>query len=249
MVARRRLYRAEVLMPSGGSGPYPSVDDIDISALTKLGVRTVLDLRSAGEVTITPSAWADATGADRMLALPIDDGGHGAARDYVDMLVTGRLERFEPEHLGRHYIAVLEARGETFGRAVDAIAEGAPALVHCTEGKDRTGLVIAVVLGALGTPVRDIVSDYALTGLWRPDRALAYAPYFAAAGVALENYRVLYESPAIAMHMALEHLHREYGTVAEYLRRRGRVMDATLVQLRESLLDRASTAKPSTQAS
>ena len=235
-VAAGRLYRAEVVTDAADPGIHSSRADVDIAAVAALGVRTVIDLRGPHEARTTPSAWAEMTGAHSALSLPIEDGGHGAPRDYVEMLLTGRLERFTAEDMANHYIQVLEARAEVFGIAVEAIAKGAPALVHCTEGKDRTGLLIALVLGALGTPAPDIVEDYALTSVWRPDRARAYASHFEAAGVAFESFRVLYESPGIAMRMAIDHVDREYGSVAEYVSRRGGVDEGTLVALREALL-------------
>ena len=49
--------------------------------------------------------------------------------------------------------------------AITAIADSPGAVVfHCAAGKDRTGLVSAVVLGALGVSDEDIVADYAMTG-------------------------------------------------------------------------------------
>jgi protein-tyrosine phosphatase len=146
------------------------------------------------------------------------------------------MDAFFAEDLGGHYITVIEARAHTFGQAVTAIAEGVPALVHCTEGKDRTGLLVALVMSAAGVLADPIVEDYALTGQWRPDRALAYASHFEAAGVPLESFRVLYESPAVAMRMALDHLRAEYGTVTNYLTSRAGVTEDAIQRLRACLV-------------
>lgn len=237
VIAAGRLYRAEVLTHLGARDIHSTWDAADSAALASLGVRTVVDLRGVEEAESTPSAWAEATGAERALAFPIHDGGHGAARDFVDMLMTRRLDRFSPEHLGGHYVAILEDRAETFGDAFVAVADGAPALIHCTEGKDRTGLLVALILGALGTPRDLIIDDYALTSQWRPDRALSYAPFFEAAGVPLESFRTLYESPAVAMAIALDHLRQEYGTIPEYLTGRAGVAPAAIGRLQDALLE------------
>jgi protein-tyrosine phosphatase len=242
-IAFRRLYRAELLVGPEAEGISSRWMEEDGPGLIGLGVRTVIDLRGGREAGAAPSAWAEATGADRVLSFPIEDGGHGAARDYVDMLLTGRLKQFTGEHLGDHYVNVLEAKAETFAEAVCAIAEGSPTLIHCTEGKDRTGLLVALVLGALGTPDADIIEDYALTSLWRPDRAAAYAPPFEDAGLSLEDFRVLYESPASAMRRALTHLTTEYGGVRDYLRERGGMPEVALTQLSSTLLEPADVAR------
>jgi protein-tyrosine phosphatase len=50
------------------------------------------------------------------------------------------------------------------------IAPGAlPALVHCTSGKDRTGVGVALLLSALGVPRDVVVEDYLLTNRYRRD--------------------------------------------------------------------------------
>lgn len=236
-VARHRVYRAELLVYSGQDSIHSSWEQTNAGDLASLGVRTVLDLRSAHEAAATPSAWQEATGATDARSFPIDDGGLGAARDYVDMLLTRRLASFGERHLGEHYSAVLEDRAETLGAAVSVVADGGPVLIHCTEGKDRTGLLVAVILGALGAPSEAIVEDYALSGAWRPDRALAYSPHFEEAGVPLASYRGLYESPPEAMRMALEGVLERYGSMSSYLTERAGVGDHVLARLREALLE------------
>ena len=236
VIAPARLFRSEVLVSPEEPGIHSKWVLDDSPSLVALGVRTVIDLRGVDEAHETPSAWAQATGARAALCFPIHDGGHGAPRDFVNMLITGELERFAPEDLGRHYIAILSGRARTFGAAISAIAAGAPALIHCTEGKDRTGILVALILDALGTPHADIVDDYVLTSALRPDRALAYAPHFASANVPLESFRVLYEAPAVAMTMALDYLAAHDGGVCGYLINDAEVSVDTIQRLREELL-------------
>lgn len=249
VIAHRRLYRAELLAHSDAAAKHARWNPSDSERLAALEIRTVLDMRGPSEVESTPSAWAEATGAERSLSFPIDDGGEGTAIDFVQLLLSGKMERFGADDLGRHYVFILEARARTFGDAITAIADGAPALIHCTEGKDRTGLLVALVLGALGVPVDEIVDDYELTEQWRPGRAQAYAPRFEAAGIPLDRFRILYESPAEAMRIALDHLLSEYGSVSNYLRQRAELPETTLDRLCDVLLEpvaapsRAATVK------
>ena len=60
------------------------------------------------------------------------------------------------------YLAWLDGSGAAFADAVHALARpGAlPALVHCTAGKDRTGVLMALVLDVLGVGEKAIVADY-----------------------------------------------------------------------------------------
>ncbi|NRQ31872.1 tyrosine-protein phosphatase [Nonomuraea sp. NN258] len=66
--------------------------------------------------------------------------------------------------LGELYVMLLDHRTAWFAQVIAAIADGLPALVHCAAGKDRTGIVVALILDLLGIGHDDIVRDYALTG-------------------------------------------------------------------------------------
>jgi protein-tyrosine phosphatase len=134
---RGRLVRASVigtLKPAGRE------------AMRAHGIRTVIDLRGDDEVADTPSPYQDGmtyrrvpfTSA-RMMAL------HSAAHD-------GTL----PEELRR-----IAVPGGGLAEAVAALAGSEPGIVlHCTAGRDRTGIVIAIVLAAIGVPDEEIVADY-----------------------------------------------------------------------------------------
>src|SRR5215212_1831575 len=175
VVAARRLYRAEALV-SGGTPTQCSVwDPAHAAAYGALGVRTVLDLRSAAEASRERSAWPGATGAE-YISLPIDEGGEGDT-DYVADIRAGRRSRFTVDDMADYYALTLRRRRAEFAAGVRVIADAArlPVLVHCAAGKDRTGLLVALVLEALGVPRETVVADYALTGTLRPRRVLAYA--------------------------------------------------------------------------
>ena len=98
----------------------------------------------------------------------------------------------------RLYIATLDRRAPVFGAAVRLLgdAERLPLLVHCSAGKDRTGLLVALVLSVLGTPRELVVSDYTLTGRNRPNRIADYEEALRPTGVDPEQVRTLFETPA-----------------------------------------------------
>jgi hypothetical protein len=63
-----------------------------------------------------------------------------------------------------HYLGYLEDRPESVTAAVRAIAEApGAALVHCAAGKDRTGVVVALTLTAVGVPAEEVIADYTRT--------------------------------------------------------------------------------------
>jgi protein-tyrosine phosphatase len=193
--AARRMARAAALDGVGAGGS---------AQLAELGITRIVDLREPGERR-TPAHPVP------VVAVPLYNLPDGPP-------ATGSLESI--------YDFLVQNRGVELTRAVAAIANAPGAvLVHCTAGKDRTGLVIALALLAAGHSDADVVADYALsTGVVRAARiehvtgllgALQLAP--AAHDDAL---RLHLDSPAEAMEHALRTL-AELGGAIAYLTRHG----------------------------
>ncbi len=216
------VYRSEVLAGAGGSHLHAVWDQARAEPFERLGLKTVVDLRSDHEAEKVVSAWHAATGADA-IRLPIEEGGEGSDTNYIRELAAGTISRFGPEDLAAFYRDVLDRRGAVFAQVIELLShqERLPLLIHCSAGKDRTGLVVALLLDLLGAPRELIVQDYELTGKLRPNRVEAYRHLFDPIGIPLEDVSALFESPASAMEAALMHLDTAYGGTAAYLRTHG----------------------------
>jgi protein tyrosine/serine phosphatase len=133
------------------------------------------------------------------------------------------------------YTRILHHFAPNFAVALAAIADAPEGSVvfHCAGGKDRTGLVAALVLRVAGAPIDEIALDYSLSA---ERRAGAPDSWVEAAPDDDERARRLFmqHTPAAAMHRALEQLEREYGSVEAYLRHAG-LDDARIERLRERL--------------
>ncbi|WP_082406554.1 tyrosine-protein phosphatase [Microbacterium sp. No. 7] len=189
------------------------------AALRALGVTVVVDLREpseSGAASGTASGTAD----------------HGIPVRSVHLYGT------EPPRIGRLediYEGLLRERCAALAEAVVAVAdaEGA-ALVHCTAGKDRTGLVVALARLAAGAAREEVVADYERSG---DDVRPVRAPHALAASAGLdgaeraETLRLHLESPREAIVHALAVVD-ELGGVVAYLRRHG-LDDARLARLRQ----------------
>ena len=138
-------------------------------------------------------------------------------------------------------LQALRRRAPEFGTGLRILADAArlPVLVHCSAGKDRTGLLVALLLEALGVPRSVVVADYALTGVLRPDRVRAYAHLFTESGVDLAAIAPLFDTPAAAMASALADLDAGYGSVPAYLAEAAGLTPDHLLALRANLLTTA----------
>ena len=136
-----------------------------------------------------------------------------------------------------NYIGLLEKAPHRVGGAVAAIADtptGEGVVVHCFAGKDRTGIVSALLLSVAGVPDELIAADYAASD---PGVEVLSAPWFASArdDRELELRRRVAISPYASMLEVLAWLDDTASGADEYLLAAG-VSDAQLRQLRARLV-------------
>lgn len=120
------------------------------------------------------------------------------------------------------YRGSIARNGRTIAAATRAVIQAPPGgvLVHCMVGKDRTGILLAVILDALGAPAEQIIEDYTRT-------EANLAPHFAAELAAVQDparrQRLAFRQHSTPETMAglLEELHTEHGGGAAYLARHG----------------------------
>lgn len=124
-------------------------------ARQNIGIRTVIDLRTLQE--------SDLYGTG-LLRLPPTTYHHVPLLRDMD---AGRdWRRWCPSlDLSEAYFKMLTEAGPSVVAAIKILAkaEAYPALFHCMAGKDRTGVLAAVMLSILGVSEEDIIQDYALT--------------------------------------------------------------------------------------
>jgi protein-tyrosine phosphatase len=209
-----------------------ALTDTGRAALADYGVRAIVDLRLPAELADDPNPFAE-------------PGDHGIA--YTNVSIIDPAAGFPPDTvtLAENYLWSLERFSGLVAQAVEAVArapEGA-VLIHCAAGKDRTGLISALLLGLAGVPAETIAADYAMTAelLWPREQAwLAGLPPEERAERAAMMAR--YAPTAEVMLAVLAGLTERFGGVEPYLLAAGVERD-DLDRLRDRLVAPAGSPR------
>jgi protein tyrosine/serine phosphatase len=117
-----------------------------------------------------------------------------------------------------------------------ADADSLPLVFHCAAGKDRTGVVAAIVLSVLGVSDDDIATDYSLSRLGMPRfKEWVIATFPEAADAMSDQPAAFLAAPAEAMHSFLERVRTDHGSMHDYVADLG-VTDKALDRVRANLL-------------
>jgi protein-tyrosine phosphatase len=204
------------------------LDEAGRARLVELGIAHIVDLRGDDERRSAPSR-VDASGIT-VHHLPVFDEASPASQAGAAI------------GLAKVYDHMVDARGANLVRAIRVIAASADdeaVLVHCTAGKDRTGLVIAFALLAAGVERDEVVADYAATaehlaGEWAD--LMLDAIRVAGHQVTPELHELMTASPAPVLEALLERIDREYGSITAYLAANG-LAEADRERLAAALID------------
>ncbi|WP_223690044.1 tyrosine-protein phosphatase [Leifsonia poae] len=218
-IRSRKLFRSDGLHSLGETGK---------EQLRELGVKVVIDLRDEFEVQALPDDLAG-LGVD-VLRLPVFEGSGGS-----QSTIGATLNDMYAKIALQHRDVVVSALREI------ADTSEAGVVVHCTAGKDRTGIVVALALLAVGVDRETVVADYAATednlrGPWL-ERMLQLVESH---GVAITPglRAIMGGSPPEALESVLDLIDRDHGGVRAYLLDAG-FDEIELAELRSVLVEPA----------
>jgi protein-tyrosine phosphatase len=214
-----KLFRSDGLHSIGEDGK---------EKLRELGVKFVVDLRDDFEIEAAPD---DLDGLDvKVLHLPVFEGS-GASQATIGATIADLYAKIVLQHTDVVAMALREI----------ADTGDAGVVVHCTAGKDRTGIVVALALLAVGVDRRTVVADYAQTegnlqGAWLEKMLELVKSH----GVEVTpDIRVIMGgSPPEALEGVLDLIDRERGGLHQYLLDAG-VDELELAKLRSVLVEPA----------
>jgi protein-tyrosine phosphatase len=216
-----RLTRWRTVFRSDGLHRLPPASQAKLLGYT---IRTIIDLRRSTELEISPNVLACATGLNyRNISLVEDEKLAQNLPGMID-LYKGMLDNSQTQF--KLFFDTLLVPGSL------------PLLVHCTAGKDRTGLVIALLLGLANVPAETIAADYALSSAYlRPlfahirEQLLQASPE-----MDLSKFEQIMAATPEMMLETLEYLDARYGGTRPYLTRLG-FTEVQLDYLRDCLTE------------
>jgi protein-tyrosine phosphatase len=203
------------------------------AALASYGVRAIVDLRLPAELADDPNPFAE-------------PGDHGIVYTNVSFIDPAAAPPDAVSTLAEDYLQMLDRYRQGVAESMAAIAS-APAdgavLIHCAAGKDRTGLISALLLALVDVPADTIAADYALTAeLLRPREQQWLAGLPPEERAEREAMVVRYAPTAEVMLAVLAGLTERHGGVEPYLRSTG--LDAgDLERLRRRLVGPAASPR------
>lgn len=182
-----------------------------MSSLYQKGLRLVIDLRTQKEMKERPNPFEKFPDV-RFLNLPLFD-------DLAPIFML-KNDTAQQSPLLNFYLAALHNQHDAIRAVMSEISntnDGA-ILFNCTAGKDRTGIVAALLLGLVGVSNEDIMYDYTLTAELIPDLVKQLLVESKERGVDTKKHSQMLESPAEVIKLTLLELEKKYGSVNNYFK-------------------------------
>ena len=186
----------------------------DINILKEMGIKIVIDLRSKEEINEKVSVFEDDVFFDIL--------------NYE--IYGGRKVPDSPKKVPISYMQMLEGKNSIY-QIFKELAKAEHGIIYfCNAGKDRTGVVTALILMTLGVKKEDIVSDYILSKDYLGNRLNELSKKFKN-----ENMKEIITPKTEYMEQFLQYFEQKYVNINQYLHEIG-ITDNDINQIREKYI-------------
>ena len=213
----------------------------DLNLLAELGLKRVFDLRGKSEKTRNPNRLPDQDSVaivEVAVRYPPLDRAKSRRKILNGAVKNGHFQALMID-ANRAFAVNYTAQWSKLLRDI-ARPDGAPALIHCTEGKDRTGFAVALILRAVGVPEETIFGDYMLSNDFRGQK-ISFVAFLASMGslfrVPRSEIRPLLEVRREYLEAAFAAIDEKYGSFETYLEEGLGFDEQALARLRAIMLE------------
>ncbi|KAK4161424.1 tyrosine phosphatase [Cladorrhinum sp. PSN259] len=219
------------------------LNDEGVSVLQRLGVTHIFDLRSLKELSNGKEQPREWPGAKRVPVPVFLD------KDYSPEAIADRFGHYSSglEGFVQAYSAILREAAEPghpfmpFQTILNHFASStgppSPVLIHCSAGKDRTGIAVALILSLCGVEDDLVAQDYGLTELGlahRKEEIVQHLlPYFNGDRTRAE---VMVSAKKEYLLATLSHIRKQYGSVESYVVNNLGISPETVAKIRANLV-------------
>jgi protein-tyrosine phosphatase len=201
--------------------------DGDMAALKRLGVKTSIDLRGDLEVENIPSFFETADGID-YFRMPVFN------KDVVSRAKRAEAQLQDVDWF-EVYKRMLENNREWICGCLELMAGRDGAIMYnCTTGKDRTGMITAMLLGNAGVFDLDIIADYSVSQIYLADMYEKIRAYEGKYSIKMKKSSSFFKTSPEYMENLLLYINENHGGVQQYLSGCG-LDERTLATLRDKL--------------
>lgn len=203
-VKKGKLFRSDSLA---------NLSKSDIDIILSKEIRTVIDLRTDFEIAKGQSKLKDIEGVN-YFKISLMDNIHSS--DFVS------FRKAMPTSMIELYVNLLNNSAEKIVAVFDTILKKSNSgiVFNCSAGKDRTGVIAALISDLLGVSKRDIYESYVITEkLMEPITNETLRHYEESTGFVMPKY--LFESKQESIEQFIEYLYKKFGGAKNYLLENG----------------------------
>lgn len=194
------------------SGSLININCIDSLRLANLKLRTIIDLRTNQEKTLYPIEYDETN----VVNLPIKNPFY---KDIIKNIRAGKMLKGDINiMLQNHYLCFIDNNQNELGAALRVFLnpKNYPILMMDSFGKDRVGVLSALLLYALGIPTETITHDYILSNEYIKKQDFAYL----VRGASTEKQEALTTFLSVKeqyINLTFRYIKRKYGSIDRYL--------------------------------
>lgn len=210
----------------------------DLKKLDQLKIKLIIDLRTPAERKTNPDRLP--AGSDiRIVNRPIYNGDRDLSQFQFMKLLIVNGNRFDFEAFVKgHYHSFAFKRTAEIKEILNLISEekNLPALIHCSAGKDRTGLIAAIIQLLAGARQEEVIEDYLVSNHLLAERSqmitnsIRFMSFYR---ISTERIKPLLEARREYLENVLNLIYNKYGSIENYLLEACGMKPAGLTKIKE----------------